>query len=68
MIKRLPSCKTAEGRDSDWLLVKIIEDFRSTDIYHFQNQAPGWWRDPLMGPAFPTGHKPAPKVSRYFMK
>ena len=42
----------------------ITEDFLIQDMnnYHFQNQAPGWWREPLMGPAFPTGHKPAPKV------
>ena len=26
-----------------------------TDIIPFQNQAPPWWKDPLMGPAFPTG-------------
>ena len=30
----------------------------------FQNQAPPWWKQPLMGPAFPTGHKPAPKEMR----
>ena len=46
----------------------ITEDFITLDMnkYHFQNQAPGWWREPLMGPAFPTGHKPAPKVGRIF--
>ena len=30
----------------------------------FQNQAPTWWKTPLMGPSFPTGHKPAPKEMR----
>jgi len=30
-----------------------------------ENQAPPWWKQPLMGPAFPTGHKPAPKEMRY---
>jgi hypothetical protein len=42
------------------------------DIYYFtinttslfQNQAPTWWKTPLMGPSFPTGHKPAPKEMR----
>jgi len=29
-----------------------------------ENQAPPWWKEPLMGPAFPTGHKPAPKEMR----
>lgn len=29
-----------------------------------ENQAPPWWKTPLMGPAFPTGHKPAPKEMR----
>ena len=41
-------------------LLRIV----SQHIYTFQNQAPSWWRDPLMGPAFPTGHKPAPKVDK----
>jgi len=30
-----------------------------------ENQAPPWWKEPLMGPAFPTGHKPAPKEMRH---
>ena len=34
------------------------------NIYIFQNQAPSWWKTPLMGPSFPTGHKPAPKEMR----
>ena len=29
-----------------------------------QTQAPPWWKEPLLGPAFPTGHKPAPKEMR----
>jgi len=29
-----------------------------------ENQAPNWWKTPLMGPGFPTGHKPAPKEMR----
>merc|ERR1719433_736369 len=29
-----------------------------------ENQAPSWWKTPLMGPSFPTGHKPAPKEMR----
>lgn len=29
-----------------------------------ENQAPSWWKEPLMGPAFPTGHKPAAKEMR----
>jgi len=29
-----------------------------------ENEAPPWWKIPLLGPAFPTGHKPAPKEMR----
>jgi len=29
-----------------------------------ENQAPTWWKTKLMGPNFPTGHKPAPKEMR----
>ena len=40
------------------------QTIKNNNQYIFQNQAPTWWKTPLMGPGFPTGHKPAPKEMR----
>ena len=33
-------------------------------MFSFQNQAPPWWKTPLIGPGFPSGHKLAAKEMR----
>jgi len=42
------------------------QPLHSTVVYDCipEREAPPWWKVPLLGPAFPTGHKPAPKEMR----
>ena len=53
MMMRLSCCKTAEGRDSDWMLVKIIEDFLSHRYLPFTEPGPELVEGPTHGTCLP---------------
>ena len=46
------------------LISKLISPSPRCNVNTWQREAPPWWKVPLLGPAFPTGHKPAPKEMR----